>query len=267
MKTGRIYSGRGVDVTPELPAIPQRGYYDAHPEERFMEMTEAQNKPYRDAYMQSLEHARQQSQGFNLPMDPRMARSVQAAGGSRYRRLTEGLPDAMARGSAIPAEYYKTGMEYSPNNPASQLSLAHANYFKSLAASAPALREAQINHFNAQAVKEGRQPLVHGIWGVFDPNEMKYYAAPNSGKNFKDMMTNITNSGKNAITPEQKISSTREQVKAWKNKLTEEEYEGLPEEWKAGKTVRLYRNGVGYDIPEDKVTSIRKEHPELKEKP
>jgi hypothetical protein len=107
-------------------------YYEAHPQERYMQMAEEANRPYREAYLRALEDARSRMQGFNLPMDPRAAKRMRGRAGEEYSRLAAGLPESMVLAAQIPAEYYKYGMEYGPESPKSQEELARAYYYRTI---------------------------------------------------------------------------------------------------------------------------------------
>lgn len=99
--------------------IPQRGYYDVHPEERGMET-------YMNPYMKAIEDARTMAQGYGLGVNPKTARALRLQAIQNYTKLTGELPKTMADMARVGREYAEAG----PGSPLSEERLASAYYHR-----------------------------------------------------------------------------------------------------------------------------------------
>ncbi len=209
----------------------ERSYYEAHPEERAM-----------DLEMQRL--------GTLATMDKTGRTLAAAVGAPGYPKM------------------YEAGLQYGPGSPQARERSAHADYLAAMAASEPAYRKAQIDKFNAET---GRKSLISGPWGIFDQDTMTYHPAPVVDKTsyFQKMMEDVEKTGKTLMvpTPEAMLSVYRNAYKAYQGKLTPEERASLPDEWKEEDMVRLYLKGQPYDVPRSKIAIAKRKYPDLKEKP
>jgi hypothetical protein len=86
----------------------EKTYYEAHPEERFMDLATAENKPLLDMYRKLIEENKMRAGGFGLPMDPKAARIIQAEATKAGPELTQGLEKMMALNQAIPEKYFSS---------------------------------------------------------------------------------------------------------------------------------------------------------------
>lgn len=92
-----------VAVTPGF----ERGYYEAHPEERFIEAAQAASKPALDMSQKLIDETRARAQGFGLPMNPRAAREMRAQAAQELPSLMAGHEKLVAEGAAAPSEALK----------------------------------------------------------------------------------------------------------------------------------------------------------------
>lgn len=94
------------EAAPPTLRLPETTYYDAHPEERVMDLARAENKPLLDAYQKLIEENRTRAQGFGLPMNPKVGTLVRAEATKAVPELTQGLEKMMAVNQTTPEKYY-----------------------------------------------------------------------------------------------------------------------------------------------------------------
>jgi hypothetical protein len=118
-KEGTISLKGGPSILPVIGVFPgyERTYYEAHPEERMMELIAEQNKPTTDAMQKALEEARTKSQGFGLMgLTPKRAAAERLQASKDVASLTQALTQATAREEATGPQYLKA-MEPTPTKP------------------------------------------------------------------------------------------------------------------------------------------------------
>jgi hypothetical protein len=97
------------EAAPPTLKVPERTYYEAHPEERSMDIARAENKPLMDAYQKLIEENRTRSQGFGMiGVEPKTARVIQAEATRAVPELTQGLERTMAANQAVPERYFSS---------------------------------------------------------------------------------------------------------------------------------------------------------------
>jgi hypothetical protein len=118
-KEGTISLKGGPPISPVVGVFPgyERTYYEAHPEERMMELIAEQNKPTTDAMQKALEEARTKSQGFGLMgLTPTRAAAERLQASKDVAALTQALTQATAREEATGPQYLRA-MEPTPTKP------------------------------------------------------------------------------------------------------------------------------------------------------
>jgi hypothetical protein len=96
------------EAAPPDLKLPEKTYYEAHPEERFMDLAREENKPLMDTYKKLIEENRARAGGFGLPMNRKAARVIRAEATKVVPELTQGLEKMMALNQAIPEKYFSS---------------------------------------------------------------------------------------------------------------------------------------------------------------
>jgi hypothetical protein len=111
-KEGGMISIKGGPPMPSVIGISpgyEKTYYEAHPEERSMDIAKAENKPLLDAFQRLIEENRRKAEGFGLMgMDPKQAAVVRAEATRAVPELTKGLEQTMAANQTIPEKYFSS---------------------------------------------------------------------------------------------------------------------------------------------------------------
>ena len=97
-----------MEATPPTLKVPEKTYYEAHPEERFMDIGRAENKPLMDTYQKLVEENRMKAGGFGVPMNPKIAGLIRAEATRAVPELTKGLEQTMALNQATPEKYFSS---------------------------------------------------------------------------------------------------------------------------------------------------------------
>jgi hypothetical protein len=221
---------------------PGRGYYDAHPEERAMDIAREETKPLMDVYQKQLDRYSNIMQGFGLPMNRREAAALRAEAMNKIPLIQA----EMARLSAEPGKYYKAGMEYGPTSPAAQERLAHAEYYRRL----PGLEMAKLS-------EQGRMHLEGINRQVAGHIEAAKIAAEVKDPIMKEIGTVLTQGQKMSemygtpFDPQQTIGSILNVYHAM-GQISEDQWAKLPKEYKPPvQGARLAPDGNWY-IPDPK---------------
>jgi hypothetical protein len=96
------YTNRVSGTVAVVPGF-ERSYDEAHPEEHFMDMARAENRPAIDTIQKSLEENKRMADGFGLSMDPKTARVQQAEAIRNVPILTQQLAEITTRSEALAA--------------------------------------------------------------------------------------------------------------------------------------------------------------------
>jgi len=109
-KKGGMISIKGGPPTPSVIGVSpgyERTYYEAHPEERSMDLARAENKPLLDAFNKLREENSRRAQGFGLiGMSPKAAALTRAEATRAVPELTQGLERMMASNQNVPEKYF-----------------------------------------------------------------------------------------------------------------------------------------------------------------
>jgi len=106
-----------------------RSYYDAHPDERFLDRITEEQRPYEKQIGELIEKNKSMLQGFGLPMDKKLAGTMQTQATKNIADLQERLAGMATGRAAIPTKFYEAGMQYGPGNAKNISELAQANYY------------------------------------------------------------------------------------------------------------------------------------------
>jgi hypothetical protein len=202
--------------------VPGRSYYEAHPEERIMDIARSETKPLMDEYQKALDRYTNLAQGYGLPMGRQRAATIRA----EAMKMIPVIQGEMAKISEEPGEYYKKALEFGPETPETKEKLAHAEYLRRM----PEVELAKISE-EGRVHLEGIQKQVEGHLGAAK------IAAESKDPIMKEIGAILTQGQKNSemygipFDPEQTISSILGVYRAM-GEISDEQWAKLPKQYK-----------------------------------
>src|SRR3972149_2333457 len=150
----------------EFAPVP-RSYYEAHPEERYLDELSRRNKPIMDNILRAIEQNRQMLQGYGLSSDRNVAEIQRLGAGKRL----QGLSEVLVTAGAIPGQ---TTAKFLENIGQGSQRQAMADYYNRMAgvheAAIPSETFARYAT-GAHALSEAERPYA------FPPNSAVYQGA------------------------------------------------------------------------------------------
>ncbi len=218
------------------PQLGPRTYYEAHPEERAMDLETVRLKPFVDAQRKARETLENMSQGFGLGFNPKTRMAAAMAN-------LEGTEKALAGAMGMPGypKLYGEGLQFGPGSPASReiaVRQQEADTHRTKTMLEAAGMPAEIALKTAQAIHL-QQPIPYPAGSSYINKAGAWTTAPmpqeKTNPLIGNMMTDVRKQRETAIVSGQPFdfhAAVRENLKVLRPMLSKDEWAQFPMEFK-----------------------------------